>query len=312
MNTFCIKAWAFFLFGVFVPGGLPPLPSLAGEIVIRSHDQFQYARDLMEREEYDLAIQEFERFIHFFPDDRQVLLAREWIGICYMKKQRYEEARNSFAQLIRSRPDSHLAGRAMLLMGETYYEQRLPREARHYFEQIIETRPPDELRSAAWYRLGWTRMMENQWQEASREFSRVDPESPFYQSALALSQKSLEGEYLPSKDPVLAGVLAGMLPGLGHAYVTRYKDAVVAFLLNGLFIWAAVESFHHEHYVLGGILVFFELGWYGGNIYSAVNAAHKWNRKVQDDFRDSLLDRFDVRLLTSRKGPEGLMLSFRF
>jgi hypothetical protein len=35
---------------------------------------------------------------------------------------------------------------------------------------------------------------------------------------------------------------------------------------------------------LGGILTFFELGLYSGNIYSAVNCAHKYNKNQEKDF----------------------------
>jgi hypothetical protein len=52
-----------------------------------------------------------------------------------------------------------------------------------------------------------------------------------------------KGEELPEKNPVYAGTLA-IVPGLGHAYVPRYRDAIVSFLVNGLFIWAAVQAFH--------------------------------------------------------------------
>jgi len=155
-------------------------------------------------------------------------------------------------------------------------------------------------------------MQENKWREASEDFKKVEKKSRLYDSAKYLSAESLKGELLPYKDPVYAGIMAGIIPGLGHAYVSRYKDAIVAFLLNGLFIWATIESFHQDHNVLGGILAFFELGWYTGNIYSAVNVTHKWNRKVRDDFRKGFRDRFDLHLLTSKKGPTGLALTFRF
>jgi hypothetical protein len=35
---------------------------------------------------------------------------------------------------------------------------------------------------------------------------------------------------------------------------------------------------------MAGILGFFELGWYSGNIVSSANAAHKWNRREQGRF----------------------------
>lgn len=117
---------------------------------------------------------------------------------------------------------------------------------------------------------------------------------------------------MPSKDPAAAGLMAAVLPGLGHAYCERYKDGLVAFLLNGLFIWAAYEAFEEDHSVLGGILTFLELGWYTGNIYSAVNTAHKYNRAVKNEFLRNLGDELDVGLLTSKQGHLGLALQMRF
>jgi hypothetical protein len=180
------------------------------------------------------------------------------------------------------------------------------------FGEVLKTGPSSQLENAARYRLGWTRMQENRWREASEDFTKVARGDRLYPDATYLSAESLKGELLPYKDPVYAGVMAGIVPGLGHVYVSRYKDALVAFLLNGLFIWATIESFHQDHDVLGGILAFFEAGWYAGNIYSAVNVTHKWNKKVRDDFRKGLRDGFDIRLLASRKGPAGLALTFRF
>ena len=148
--------------------------------------------------------------------------------------------------------------------------------------------------------------------DASETFKTVASGSPLYASSQELAQKSLDGETLPYKDPTTAGVLAGVLPGLGHVYCNRYKDGAVAFLLNGLFIWAAVESFHNDNDVLGAILVFAEVGWYTGNIYSAVNSAHKYNRKLKDDFLQGLPDSLNLGLLATRQGHLGLTLSFSF
>ena len=99
--------------------------------------------------------------------------------------------------------------------------------------------------------------------------------------------------------------MAAMLPGLGHVYTKRYQDATVAFLLNGLFIWGAVEAFNEDLDVLGGLLLFVEAGWYAGNIYSAVNATHKYNKKTKDEFRQRLSDQLDLNLLVTREGQLG-------
>ena len=91
--------------------------------------------------------------------------------------------------------------------------------------------------------------------------------------------------------PGLAGTLAAVLPGSGHFYTGRKRDGTVAFLLNAAFIWGAVESYNKENYALGGILTFFELGWYFGNIYSAVSSAHKYNRRLKDEYIKSLKEK---------------------
>ena len=283
-----------------------------GQLIIDSDEQFDFAQSYMEKGEYGRAINEFERFIYFFPKDRRVSQAHHLIGVCYLKGGRYKDARKVFLRTVGDDPDSLFAGKALFLIGESYYEQGASDEAKYYFGQVLERYPYRQLENAARYRLGWTRIQEGKWREASEDFKKVEKGSLLYDSAKSLSAASLKGELLPYKDPVYAGVMAGILPGLGHVYVSRYKDAIVAFLLNGLFIWATIESFNQGHNVLGGILAFFEVGWYVGNIYSAVNVTHKWNRKVRDDFRKGLIDRLDLHLLTSKKGPAGLALTVRF
>jgi len=289
-----------------------PAASHSSSIVIDSDDQFRFAEQAMEKGEYMRAVVEFERFIHFFPGHEKVPRARLLVGMCYMKARDFESARKIFDGVHRDYTGNLPAGKALLLMGETYYRQGIFKEAEYYYRQVAETYPQPELKNSAIYRLGWCRMHTRNWRDASETFKIVARSSPLYEPSRDLAERSMEGETLPYKDPTTAGVLAGVLPGLGHAYCNRYRDGAVAFLLNGLFIWAAVESFNNDHDVLGGILVFAELGWYSGNIYSAVNSAHKHNRKLKDDFLKTLPDSLNLGLLATREGHLCLTLSFSF
>lgn len=290
-----------------------PTPfALADQVVIQSDEQFDFARSVMERKDYSRAIVEFERFVHFFPNDSQVPAARYLIGVCHLKDRRYDTAREVFTEIITSEPPSPFQEKARFMIGESYYEQGIYAEAARWFTEVIEKHPEPDLKNAALYRLGWTRMNSNQWKDASKIFESVQEQSPFYGSAQQLARESLKGEELPQKDPATAGVLAAILPGLGHAYVSRFRDATIAFLVNGLFIWGAVQSFHQDQYVVGGILAFLEVGWYTGNIYSAVNVTRKHNRKVRSDFRNRLEDQLDLSLFTERDGPVGVAVRFKF
>jgi len=291
---------------------LRPSTVFADQVVIDSTDQFDFASACMKKNEYQQAVYEFKRFIHLFPDDPRVSKARRLVGICLLKDRRFDEARETFLNIVNSEKDPHAVGKALLLTGESYYQQGISTEAAYYLEQVIDKYPYIDLRNMALYRLGWARMQAGRWRDAYETFNKVGKDSMFYASSLELAEQSLKGEDLPRKNPAYAGAMAALVPGLGHAYVSRYRDALVAFVLNGVFIWATVESFDQDHEVLGGILAALEVGWYTGNIYSAVNCAHKYNRRSRDDFRSGLKDQFDLGVFVANRGRVGLALKFRF
>jgi TolA-binding protein len=297
-------------FSLFFISLLLPASALSAQVTIDGEDQFQFARQTMERGEYLRAVAELERFIHFFPENKKVPQARYLIGFCYLKAKKYGSARKALEKVYESYSSKPIGGKALFLMGESYYRQSLLKEAQQYFKKVIETYPHLEVKHAAQYRLAWSRMKEDKWREASETFMTMEKSSPLYPNSQELAEVSLKGEALPYKRPSTAGVLA-ILPGLGHLYCERPKDALVAFLLNGLTIWAAIEAFDEDLQVLGSILLLVEVGWYAGNIYSAVNCAHKYNRKVRNDFRRNLPDRLNLNLFTT-KGGLGLALKMDF
>jgi len=282
------------------------------QIVIDSEDQYRFAQAALDKGEYLRAIAEFERFVHFFSGDDRVPEARYRIGLCYIMAEDYDSGRGVLEDVYTDYSSAPAGGKALLLIGESYYQEGLTEEAEHYFRKVVEAYPHLELKNRALYRLGWNWMKQDKWGEASEAFMKVEQESPLYAHSRDLSRISLNGEALPRKNPTAAGILSGILPGLGHAYCERYKDGAVALLLNGLTIWASLEAFNEDLDVLGGALMFLELGWYTGTIYSAVNSVHKYNRKVRNDFRRNLPDRIDIGLFSTVKGSTGVALKMEF
>lgn len=286
---------------------LQPGASRASRIVLDSEKQMAFARHYVEREEYDRAAQELERLTYFFPDDPRVPEARFMTGWCYVKQRRFERARKILWEVHESYRRRPVGARALYLIGESYRLQGVGAEAAYYFDRVLAEYPESPAAEEARYRLGWVRMEAGQWREASRTFARVGEESPLREMAQDLSDMALEGPAIPRKSPAAAGVMAGVLPGLGHAYCGRYQDAAVSFLINGAFAWAAVEAFDSDQDVLGGILGFLELSFYTGNIYSAVNTAHRYNDEAHKGFLESLPGRLGVY-----SGGKDLGLGWRF
>src|SRR5262249_36619242 len=156
--------------------------------------------------------------------------------------------------------------------------------AEQVYAEVTVRFPHDTIGQQARYQRAWMLLYQRQWRDAAAQFQQVGPESMLYQSAQLLAQEALEGERLPTKSPVLAGILSGLLPGGGQLYNGRVGDALLAFFLNGLFIAGAIEAVHSNVPAVAGVLSFFEAGWYAGNIYGAVNGAYKYNRHNTETF----------------------------
>ncbi|MGB9700921.1 MAG: hypothetical protein ACPL5I_16225, partial [Thermodesulfobacteriota bacterium] len=140
----------------------------------------------------------------------------------------------------------------------------------------------------AHYQSGRTYIEEEKYKEAALAFRKIDWASPLFARGEYWAQGLEKINEVPQKSPMVAGVLAAILPGAGHLYCARYRDATMAFLLNAAFIWGMVAAFQHENYAVGAILTFFELGWYSGNIYSAISSAHKYNKQKKKEYLQDL------------------------
>jgi hypothetical protein len=115
----------------------------------------------------------------------------------------------------------------------------------------------------------------------------------------------------PSKSPRTAGILAGILPGAGHLYLGKPRHAITALLLNGLFLAGATFSFLEGLEATGAILLYFETGWYLGNINSAREGAREFNRRQVQDVQNQLYTTYVPPNLTFKQLP-GLGLNIQF
>lgn len=76
--------------------------------------------------------------------------------------------------------------------------------------------------------------------------------------------------------PIVGGIL-GLIPGLGYAYSGEYANAARSLILNGLFIYALVDTADKEQWGAFAAVSFFELTWYTGSIYGGIDSAHRFN-----------------------------------
>lgn len=274
----------------------------------------QFADQLLQEGEYFRAVTEYRRFRFNHPDDPRQAMALFRIGQAFYRGQQYNEALQTFRDVIQSYPETPYGQQAWLWQGESLLQQTQFDAAEQSYSAYMERYADAPALPYAQYQRGWTLLYRRQWGAAAAELQQIPDTSPLFPAAQQLAIEAQEGSQRPKKSPVLAGVLSALLPGAGQLYNGRPGDAVLSFLLNGLFIAGSIEAIQHDELAIAGVLSFFEAGWYGGNVYSAVNGSHKHNRRADETLLQDLERRFRVAPpeLSSAPRPIGLRLSFRF
>lgn len=264
--------------------------------VLSAEQRLAFAEQLMREREYFRAITEYRCFLLAFADDSRAAMVAFSIGLAFYHGERYGEAAQAFQDVAQRYPHTAYGQQAWLWQGESLVQQRQQATAEQLYRELVQRFPHHPLRHQARYQHAWVLLAQRHWREASWVLQQIPPDSALYHQAQLLAQESLTGEKLPRKSPVLAGITSSLLPGSGQFYNGRIGDALLAFFLNGLFIAGAIEAVHADAPVVAGVLSLVEAGWYIGNIYGAVNGAHKHNRQVTETFLRNLETRFRLTL----------------
>ncbi|MFP3870393.1 MAG: tetratricopeptide repeat protein [Syntrophobacteria bacterium] len=255
---------------------------------------WDFATHLYQKQEYYRAIGEYQRFLFLFPTDSRCSRAQLQIGRCYRQGGKTEKALGVFLDLFGRGADEPVGREALLEIVIIREEQKDYPEAIYWARQFLERYPEDPESDRMWLRLAWFQIERGAYRQALAALERIQVESKSYPRARSLMQGLEQRPERGEKSPRVAGVLSALLPGAGHLYAGYPGRAAASFLLNGAFVGATVAAFAHDSPVLGGILGFFELGWYEGGIRSAATAAREANREQEERYRRELKRRYQL------------------
>jgi tetratricopeptide (TPR) repeat protein len=261
-------------------------PAAAGTACPDEIKQLGLARALLAEGDYFRAITELKRFLFLYPESPQAPEARFSIADALLAAGRLNEAEAAFRELRSSEPAGG-PGAERAAFGQALALLRLGerQKARALLRELAAGAAESPYRVRAQLELALSLAEEGEWSQARDELRAASPAGPGQERRLAALHQA-EGR---AKSPGLAGALSALLPGAGQLYCGRVRDAGLALLLNGLFIWGATEAGLRENYALAAGLGLIELAWYGGTIYGAVNCAYKQNRAEAERLREDLL-----------------------
>lgn len=257
-------------------------------LFITADMQFDYAQALFEQEDFIAAQVEFKRFIHFFRKDPRRERADYTAGVALFRSGQYYEAAKRFDTIIRqskdidspwARKSCFMQSQAFEAMGNTGYAQVV---LQNYLKLTRDTDTKDRiyLELARMHIQNTATPGKDELDNARKNLILISPEKQQEYNVTQQLESIDNAMNAPTKSPVLAGILA-IIPGGGMLYCERYKDAFISFCFNTGLIWAAYTAFDNDNPALGGVITFVETGFYSGNIYGSITAAHKYNKAAK-------------------------------
>ena len=250
-----------------------------------------FGNALFKEQDYYRAITEYKRFLHMYPTHPQKNAVEFQMGYSYLKGQKPDAALPYFQKLATQFPLKRIGQDAQFALAQTLFESKQYDFAIGEWRTFQTQFPKHPLSDAAAYQMAWAYFLQEKIQEAKQELI-----SNRHPKTLAFSQEINQWQNLPSRPPFLAGTFSAMLPGLGQWYVGRFWDGMAALVVNGMFGYGIYRTWVNEYYVSFGILTFLASGFYGGNIYSAVNSAHKYNQNIKNTNWQRLQNQYGLNL----------------
>lgn len=253
-----------------------------GQLVITAQKQYAYANKLFNDKDYDTAIVEFKRFIHFFPDSRQVDKANFNLAVCLFKLKKYHDAARAFNDIIINDRQNDLPEDAFFYQSKSFLKMGNTGYAQIVLQNLLKLTEKLETKDRIYFNLVQLHLEEARKSKpgslalAKAYVSKISAAGADTYNTDHYADLIFKAEHVPQKNPTVAG-LSAIIPGGGFLYCERYHDALVTFLLNAGLMVAAYEAYDNDNIALAGIIGFVETGFYTGNIYGSISSAHKYN-----------------------------------
>ncbi|GIW90840.1 MAG: hypothetical protein KatS3mg109_1272 [Pirellulaceae bacterium] len=202
------------------------MASLAGQQTDTSDPKaiqlYQTASNLFQNQQYDLALEEYQRLVTQFPKDPLVPRARYQAALCRLQLQQWQAAADELEGLLKDVPGFELRQEALLNLGwcrfreaETAADPETRRKSAQAavgtFKKLLTDFPEGRYTDQVYFFLGESHQLLNQWSEAEKVYRRLldeHPDSPLVADTLyGLAQTHRSQGHWPQALEVLESFL---------------------------------------------------------------------------------------------------------
>ncbi len=299
-NTNKIHVLLFFLLvfsALFSAAGL--CQEMGGKKLVITPDMlWEYAHILMDKEDYTAAQIELKRFVHFFPTDERIALAKIDTAKCLFHGGQYLASARICNEIMLDMSESptpeSLEEQACFLQSLCFEKMGNIGHAKlvlHNYLTLIHdgSARSKKSRDKAYFHLGRLYLGQGaktasleEIKKAEEFFAGISPAGMKKYHVSQYLAAIARGKKFPLKNPGLGGALA-LVPGAGFLYTHRFHDALASLAVNGGLALAAHKAWDQDNKALAGVLALVGTGFYTGNIYGSITAVHKYNRNGMFD-----------------------------
>lgn len=258
--------------------------------VYESQQVFDFANSLFDENDYQNAINEYNRYLYFYPDGSFAVESQYRIAACYLNMKQFPKAVKSYQKVLKMDIPSKLRQRTRVKIAECYFFKKDYNRAIEKFNQFLIEYPQSEFIPRVQFMLGSTYTEIEKWNMAEKSWREIYSSPQRTESQLLrdetreLNQILRRVNKLPRRSPVVSGIMSTFLPGLGQTYCERLSDGIYTFLVVGSLFAGTTYYVREERYKIAVPLGLVGLIFYGGNIYGGVRAAKVFNHKQKSDF----------------------------
>lgn len=245
----------------------------------------RFACQLYDEGEYYRSITELKRFASHFPSSDFSPKALFLVGEIYFQNMQWEEALRSYEIALRKYPGSAIEEALLYKKALCAIMSGKEKDILDDAEKIRLAGDSSFWNDSSRYLTFLSLLFSKKWEQAKQAHMQFQQElsSPAYQPVACDELFALAGR-IPRRDPTIAGILSGILPGAGQLYCGNYADAALSMLFVGLFGLACHESLESD--IESGAVIFGTVGlsFYFGNIRNAVEGAKNFNSLVEEEY----------------------------
>ena len=201
-----------FIMGIFLLAGIA---NASDVLTIDADSQYRFAQSRLDADALDEAIAEFNRFIHFFPDDPRVPRARFLTGMAHYRAGRYPTAAAVFDRQTVDYEGSPLQNEAFFMLSRSHAAQGKIEQALLDLHNLMAVASKVDVLDRFRYEQGWLHVEQGQWQQADRAFGAITPTNQNRYRVADLRRSLAAYDEIPTKNPTLAGALS-IVPGGGQ------------------------------------------------------------------------------------------------